>query len=67
MKSKNIIKQITNFFSEVKVEMQKVSWTTKEELTGSTVMVIITVLILALVIGIWDFILSKLQTIVYYR
>lgn len=51
--------KITNFFSEVTVELKKVSWPTKNELIGSTSVVIISVAIMALYIGICDFIFSK--------
>ena len=51
--------KIANFFSEVTVELKKVSWPTKNELIGSTSVVIISVAIMALYIGIWDFIFSK--------
>ena len=47
------------FFSEVTVELKKVSWPTKNELIGSTSVVIISVAIMALYIGICDFIFSK--------
>ena len=51
--------KIANFFSEVTVELKKVSWPTKNELIGSTSVVIISVAIMALYIGICDFIFSK--------
>jgi len=51
--------KITNFFSEVTVELKKVSWPTKNELIGSTTVVIISVAIMAFYIGICDFIFSK--------
>jgi preprotein translocase subunit SecE len=51
--------KITNFITEVKVEMQKVSWSTKDELIGSTVVVIASTLLLAMFIGVIDIVLSK--------
>jgi len=48
-----------NFLKEVKVELKKVSWPDKNELLGSTTVVIISVIILAIFIGICDFIFSK--------
>lgn len=51
--------KITKFFKEVRVEMKKVSWPTRNELMGSTTVVIITVIILGALIGMWDFILSR--------
>ena len=54
-----IFERITHFITEVKVEMQKVSWSTKEELIGSTTVVIASTLLLAMFIGIVDIVLSR--------
>jgi len=62
-----IFSRIIKFISEVKVEMQKVSWSTKEELIGSTIIVIISTLLLAIFIGIVDIILSKFVNILLSR
>ncbi len=51
--------KVTRFFSEVKAEMKKVSWSTRKELISSTWIVIISVFLLALFIGIVDFIISR--------
>ena len=51
--------KISNFITEVKVEMQKVSWSTKNELIGSTTVVIVSTLLLAMFIGLVDIILSR--------
>ena len=54
-----IFEKITQFITEVKVEMQKVSWSTREELIGSTTVVIVSTLLLAIFIGIVDIVLSR--------
>ena len=51
--------KFTNFFKDVKVELKKVSWPTRNELIGSTAVVIVAVALLGAIIGIWDFILSR--------
>jgi preprotein translocase subunit SecE len=51
--------KIGNFISEVTVELKKVSWPTKNELIGSTIVVIISVALMAIFIGVCDFIFSK--------
>jgi preprotein translocase subunit SecE len=51
--------KISNFISEVTVELKKVSWPTRSELIGSTIVVIISVAVLSMFIGICDFIFSK--------
>ena len=53
-----MISNIRKFFSEVRAEMQKVTWSTRQELIGSTGVVLMTMLILSTFIGISDFILS---------
>jgi preprotein translocase subunit SecE len=59
-----MIKKAQNFIGEVRTEMQKVTWPTREELFGSTAVVLMTMLILSTFIGIADFILSKAITLV---
>jgi preprotein translocase subunit SecE len=46
-----MFEKIKNFLKEVKLELSKVTWTSKEELIGSTVIVILLSLVLALFIG----------------
>jgi len=58
------MKRIKNFFAEVKEELAKVVWPSRNELWGSTGVVILTTLILAAFIGIVDFILSIVLRIV---
>ena len=49
---------IRKFFSEVRAEMQKVTWSTREEIMGSTGVVLMTMLILSTFIGVTDFFLA---------
>ena len=51
--------KIKKFIADVRAEMQKVTWPTREEVTGSTAVVLMTMLILSTFIGISDFILSQ--------
>jgi len=48
------------FVSEVKMELAKVSWSTRRELINSTIVVIVSVAILAVFIGVCDLIWSNL-------
>lgn len=57
-----MIERIKRFLSEVKTELKKVSWSTKDELISATTVVLISVFLLALFIGICDFILSRLMS-----
>ncbi|KPL17448.1 MAG: preprotein translocase subunit SecE [candidate division Zixibacteria bacterium SM23_81] len=52
--------RIVKFFKEVKVELGKVTWPNRQELIGSTIIVVVLSLVMAVYIGILDFILSSL-------
>jgi len=52
--------KVVKFVNEVKLELQKVSWSTRRELTNSTIVVIISVAILAVFIGICDLLWSNI-------
>jgi len=56
--------RIKNFLKEVKIELKKVVFPTREEVKGSTKVVIITVLIVAIFLGLVDLWLSKLVGLV---
>ena len=53
-----MINKVKGFFGEIQAEMQRVTWPTREELTGSTGVVLMTMFFLSTFIGIADFILS---------
>jgi len=56
--------KVANFFKEVKVELGKVSWSTKEELKSSATVVITSMLLLGIFIWICDFIFVRMVNIV---
>ncbi|TSA54002.1 MAG: preprotein translocase subunit SecE [Planctomycetaceae bacterium] len=51
--------KIGKFIGQVSVEMKKVAWPSKPELIGSTVVVLVSTLLLALYIGVADMFLSR--------
>lgn len=53
-----MIEKAKQFVADVVVEMKKVSWPSREELRGSTVVVIVTVILIAIFIGVVDRILA---------
>ncbi|HMA75782.1 MAG TPA: preprotein translocase subunit SecE [Candidatus Krumholzibacteriaceae bacterium] len=53
-----MIEKIGNFFREVKVEMKKVTWPSRDELKESTKLVIIASFVVTVFIGVVDNILS---------
>ena len=59
-----MFEKIKQFFNEVKIEMKKVVYPSKDELMGSTWVVIITVFIVSVYLGIIDLGLSKLVKLV---
>jgi len=46
--------KIMTFISEVKTELSRVTWPTREELIGSTVIVCILVVVFAIILGSMD-------------
>jgi preprotein translocase subunit SecE len=55
-----MLNKVKEFFREVKVEVKKVVFPSKDELIGSTWVVIITVLIISIFLGIVDLGLTRL-------
>ncbi len=51
---KNYWKQIRSYFEEVRIEMKRVTWPAKQEVYGTTVMVILTTFLFALYFGVCD-------------
>ncbi|MBI4429108.1 MAG: preprotein translocase subunit SecE [Ignavibacteriales bacterium] len=51
--------KILNFFRDVRKEMEKVTWPTREELMESTKIVIIVSLIISVFTYVVDFVVSK--------
>ena len=49
-----IVTAANEYFKDVRVEMSKVSWPTREELRESTLVVIVMVFVIAIFIGIVD-------------
>lgn len=45
---------LRRFFRNVMAELKKVNWPNRKELTTYTIVVIITVLVVALIIWVWD-------------
>lgn len=56
--------KIGNFFKDIWLEMGKVSWPTKDERIGSTIIVLVSLALLSFFIGICDAGLSALVNII---
>jgi len=60
----NLIVTIRQFLGEVNTERKKVTWPVGKQLIGSTMVVIITVLLVTAFIALMDFVLSKLINLI---
>jgi preprotein translocase subunit SecE len=55
-----LLKRLKTFLSEVKIELKKCTWPTRQELFGSTMVVVISVLIIGVFVGLSDTVLMGL-------
>ncbi len=53
------MKKIIRFFKESFAEIKKVTWPTREEVTSSTKVVLISVALVAMALGLVDFLIFK--------
>jgi preprotein translocase subunit SecE len=56
---KAFIQDARQFFREVKVELQKVTFPTRQETMGSTVVVLVITMILGIYLGVGDWVLAQ--------
>jgi len=59
-----MINKLTKFLKEVRQELTKVAWPSKEELRDSTIIVILLSVLLSAFIGVVDFGLSRITTLI---
>jgi preprotein translocase subunit SecE len=59
------MEQVREYLKDVRGELTKVSWPTREELRDSTVVVIVTVLLVAAFIGIVDQGLNRVVALIF--
>ena len=60
----NKIDEFKGFIHETGEELRKCVWPTRQELVQSTIVVIVSVIILAAFVGLSDFVLAKLLRVV---
>ena len=60
-----IIAKPINFLKEVKTQLVKVSWPTREELIGATAVVIFITIVAAIFVGIIDLVLTRLVSLLF--
>ncbi len=56
--------KFAGYIKDVKLELMKVSWPNRDELIGSTAVVLISLAILSLFIGVCDIVLSRIVNII---
>jgi preprotein translocase subunit SecE len=59
------MEQVREYMKDVRGELTKVSWPTREELRDSTVVVIVTVLLVAAFIGLVDQGLNRVVALIF--
>jgi preprotein translocase subunit SecE len=60
-----MIKKVSKYLTEVNQELSKVSWPSREELYGSTVVVVVLCVILSIFVFGVDFVLNRLLTTIF--
>ena len=59
-----MVDKIKKFFNDVYIELQKVAWPSREELIGSTAVVIAMSIVMAAFVGVVDKVLSAFVNVV---
>ncbi len=59
-----MINKITKFLKEIRQELTKVAWPSKDELRDSTIVVILLSILLSAFIGVVDFGLSRITSLI---
>jgi len=62
---RNFMEKALQFLREVKVELKKVTWPSRKQALGSTLVVIILVVIISLFLGVVDISLSSLIRLIF--
>jgi preprotein translocase subunit SecE len=61
---KNIVQKCIQFLREVRIELKKVTWPSRKQTIGSTVVVIVLVVIISMFLGLVDLGLSRIIRLV---
>ncbi|MEE9441251.1 MAG: preprotein translocase subunit SecE [candidate division Zixibacteria bacterium] len=59
------MQKIVKFLKETKAEMIKVTWPTRQEIVGSTIVTVVVAIIVSIFIGIVDFALDKIVRTIF--
>lgn len=50
----SLIERVTRYFREVLVELRKVDWPSRQEITAMTIVVIVVLMAMSIYLGLWD-------------
>lgn len=64
---KSILKRFPDYIKGVRLELKKVVWPTRQEIITSTIVVTVTVLFFAVLIGVLDLLFQQLVRLVFAR
>lgn len=54
-----LMERMSNYTGEIRTEMSKVIWPTKEELKSYTIIVLVSTAIISLILWVWDLFLGR--------
>ncbi len=66
MKLTNLFQKLIKFIKEARAELRKVTWPNRKQLISSTIVVMITVVLVAVFLGIVDLGFSHIVTIILH-
>ncbi|HOF02377.1 MAG TPA: preprotein translocase subunit SecE [Atribacterota bacterium] len=64
MKISQVFQKLISFIKEARAELKKVTWPNRKELISSTVVVMITVVLVAIYLGVIDLFFSRIVTMI---
>ena len=59
------MKRLVQFFKDSYAEMKKVMWPTREEVSSNTVVVLVSTVIIAIILGLIDFVLANIIELMF--
>lgn len=63
----NLAKRFSRYLREVRQELKKVTWPSKEEIVSSTIVVLITVAFFILLVGGFDYIFAQVVKLIAFK
>jgi len=64
MKLTKVFQNLVNFIKEARAELRKVTWPNRKQLISSTIVVMVTVILVAIFLGVVDLVFSRIVTMI---